>query len=121
MTDRNPLYRRHRFPAEIVANAVWLHFRFPLSLRMLEDMLAGRGIVVSHQTVRQWAEKFGRAFASEMRRRSADRLGDKCGTLMRRPFRSAARSIGSGVLSIRTVSSWRLWCKVVAMPRRPSV
>jgi putative transposase len=77
MTDRNPLYRRHRFPAEIVANAVWLHFRFPLSLRMLEDMLAGRGIVVSHQTVRQWAEKFGRAFASKIRRRSAGRPGDK--------------------------------------------
>src|SRR5687768_12878508 len=77
MTDRNPLYRRHRFPAEIVANAVWLHFRFPLSLRMVEDMLAARGIIVSHQTVRLWAEKFGRAFANVIRRRSADRLGDK--------------------------------------------
>jgi putative transposase len=77
MTDRDPLYRRHRFPAEIIAHTVWLYLRFPLSLRMVEDMLAARGIIVSHQTVRLWAEKFGRAFASELRRRSASRLGDK--------------------------------------------
>ncbi|MBB3454316.1 putative transposase [Rhizobium sp. BK313] len=77
MTDRDPLYRRHRFPPEIIAHAVRLYFRFLLSLRMVEDMLAARGIIVSHQTVRLWAEKFGRAFASEIRRRSAGRLGDK--------------------------------------------
>ena len=39
--------------------AVWLYFRFPLSLRMVEEMLAARGIDVSHETVRRWAEKFG--------------------------------------------------------------
>lgn len=77
ITDRDPLYRRHRFPAEIIAHAVWLYFRFPLSLRMVEDLLAARGIAVSHQTVRLWAEKFGRAFANEIRRRSSGRLGDK--------------------------------------------
>lgn len=49
MTDREPLYRRHRYPAEIIAHAVWLYFRFPLSLRMVEDMLAARGIIVSHR------------------------------------------------------------------------
>ena len=43
---RYPLYRRHRFPAEIIAHAVWLYYRFPLSLRMVEDMLAARGIIV---------------------------------------------------------------------------
>ena len=52
MKTHDPLYRRHRFPAEVIANAVWLYFRFPLSLRMVEDMLAMRGIVVSHETVR---------------------------------------------------------------------
>ena len=77
ITDRDPLYRRHRFPAEIIAHAVWLYFRFPLSLRMVEDLLAARGIAVSHQTVRLWAEKFGRAFANEIRSRSSGRLGDK--------------------------------------------
>lgn len=74
---RDPLYRRHRFPAEVIAHAVWLYFRFPLNLRMVEDMLAARGVIVSHQTVRLWAEKFGRQFANDIRRRSAGRLGDK--------------------------------------------
>jgi len=74
---RNPLYRRHRFPAEVIAHAVWLYFRFPLSLRMVEDMLAARGVIVSHQTVRLWAEKFGRHFANNICKRSAGRLGDK--------------------------------------------
>lgn len=74
---RDPLYRCHRFPAEVIAHAVWLYLRFPLSLRMVEDLLAARGINVSHQTVRLWAEKFGRHFASEIRRRSVGKLGDK--------------------------------------------
>jgi len=74
---RDPLYRRHRFPAEVIAQAVWLYFRFPLSLRMVEDMLAARGIIVTHQTIRHWAEKFGRHYANEIRRRSAGRLSDK--------------------------------------------
>jgi putative transposase len=51
-----PLYRRHRFPAEVIARAVWLYFRFPLILRMDEDMLAVRGIIVTHETVRSCAE-----------------------------------------------------------------
>jgi len=69
MTDRDPLYRRHRFPAEVIAHAVWLYFGFPFSLRMVEDLLAVRWIVVSHQTVRLWAEKFGRTFANNIRLR----------------------------------------------------
>lgn len=77
MTDRDPLYCRHRFPAEIIAHAVWLYYRFPLSLRMVEDMLAARGIIVSHQTIRLWAEKFGRTFANQIRQRSRGQLGDK--------------------------------------------
>jgi putative transposase len=70
------LYRRHRFPTEVISYAVWLYFRFPLSLRMVEDLLAARGIIVSHETVRRWAEKFGRDFANKIRCRSP-RLGDK--------------------------------------------
>jgi len=74
---RDPLYRRHRFPAEAIANAVWLYFRVPLSLPMVEDMLAARGTIVSHQTVRAWADKFGRRFANDFRKRTAGRFGDK--------------------------------------------
>jgi len=72
----DPLYRRHRFPAEVIGYAVWLYFRFPLSLRMVEDMLAARGIEVSHETIRSWAEKFGREYSRRVRRRSPAR-GDK--------------------------------------------
>jgi len=47
-------YKRHRFPPQIIAHAVWLYFRFPLSLRLVEEMLFERGIVVSYETVRRW-------------------------------------------------------------------
>jgi putative transposase len=66
---RLPRYARHRFPAEVISYAVWLYFRFPLSLRMVEEMLAARGIRVSYETVRQWAMKFGQGFAHQIRRR----------------------------------------------------
>src|SRR4051794_40256469 len=72
----SPSYAGHRFPAEIISHAVWLYFRFPLSLRMVEEMLAARGIIVSHETVRQWALKFGQAFANQIRHR-LPRPGDK--------------------------------------------
>jgi len=45
-------YAGYRFPAEIIGHAVWLYFRFPLGLRMVEELLAARGIIVSHETVR---------------------------------------------------------------------
>jgi transposase-like protein len=51
-TSRGPMYRRHRFPPEVISYAVWLYFRFPLSLRMVEEMLAARGICVTYETVR---------------------------------------------------------------------
>ena len=74
-------YARHRFPAEVISHAVWLYFRFPLSLRMVEEMLAARGILVSHETVRQWALKFGQSFANKIRRRLPAQATS--GTLMR--------------------------------------
>ena len=61
-------YRRHRFPSEIIQHAVWLYFRFPLSFRDVEDLLAERGIDVSYETVRRWALKFGQAYARKLRR-----------------------------------------------------
>ena len=69
-------YAGHRFPAEIIGHAVWLYFRFPLGLRMVEEMLAARGVTVSHETVRQWGLKFGQAFANQIRRRLPG-AGDK--------------------------------------------
>jgi putative transposase len=69
-------YSGYRFPAEIIGHAVWLYFRSPLALRMVEELLAARGIIVSHETVRQWARKFGQHFANQIRRR-LPRVGDK--------------------------------------------
>ena len=66
---RDPRYARHRFPAVVISYAIWLYLRSPLSLRMVEEMLAARGIEVSHGTVRQWALKFGQSFANQIRRR----------------------------------------------------
>ena len=75
-TARDPLYQRHRFPPEVTSHAIWLYFRFPLSLRMVEEMLATRGICVTYETVRQWGKKFGKAFADQIRQRAPAR-GDK--------------------------------------------
>ena len=69
-------YAGYRFPAEIISHAIWLYFRFPLGLRMVEEMLAARGIIVSHEAVRRWARKFGQAFANQIRRRLPG-AGDK--------------------------------------------
>jgi putative transposase len=71
------LYKRHRFPAEIIVHAVWLYYRFPLSFRDVEDLLAERGIDVSFQTVSEWAAKFGLKFAHHLRRRSRGHFADK--------------------------------------------
>jgi putative transposase len=54
MTSTRARYAGYRFPSEIISHAVWLYFRFPLGLRMVEELLAARGIIVSHETVRQW-------------------------------------------------------------------
>ena len=61
-------YHRHRFPGIVIQQAVWLYFRFALSYRDVEDMLAERGIDVSYETVRRWALKFGAIIARKLRR-----------------------------------------------------
>lgn len=66
-------YKRHRFPPQIIAHAVWLYFRFPLSLRLVEELLLERGIVVSYETIRRWAKKFGPDYARRLRRKQARR------------------------------------------------
>ncbi len=75
-TSTCPSYAGYRFPAGVISHAVWLYFRFPLSLRMVEELLAARGIIVSYETVRQWALKFGQVFANQIRRR-LPAAGDK--------------------------------------------
>jgi putative transposase len=71
----NP-YKRHRFPAEIISHSVWLYHRFSLSYRDVEDLMAERGVTLSHEAVRYWCRKFGQAYANALRRRHP-RPGDK--------------------------------------------
>jgi putative transposase len=61
-------FKRHRFPPDVIRYAVWLYFRFTMSLRDVEDLLAERGIDVSYETVRCWANKFSPAIASNIRK-----------------------------------------------------
>jgi transposase-like protein len=62
-------YKRHRFPPTVIQHAVWLYFRFTLSLRDVEEMLAHRGVDVSYETIRYWTVKFGAKIAANLRRR----------------------------------------------------
>ena len=62
-------YSGYRFPPDIIQRAVWLYFRFTLSFRDVEDLLAERGIEVSYETIRQWATRFGPAIARDLRSR----------------------------------------------------
>jgi len=71
------LYFRHRFSAKIISYVVWLYYRFSLSFRGIEELLAARGVIVSNETIRQWCLKFGQKFANTLRRSRPTR-GDKC-------------------------------------------
>jgi putative transposase len=62
-------FKRHRFPGEVIRYAVWLYFRFTLSIRDVEELLAQRGIEVSREAVRCWVIKFGPIIAANIRRR----------------------------------------------------
>jgi putative transposase len=62
-------YKRHRFPAEIISYAVWLYYRFNLSHRDIEDLLAERGITVSREAIRLWCNKFGALYARRLKRK----------------------------------------------------
>jgi len=73
---KTSLYRRHRFPAEIISHTVWLYFRFALSYRDVEEIMAVRGVTLTYETIRHWCLKFGQTYANGLRRRSP-RPGDR--------------------------------------------
>ena len=72
----NNLYKRHRFPAEIISHCVWLYFRFCLSYRDVEELMAERGVILTYEAVRYWCRKFGQTYAQQLRRQHP-RPGDK--------------------------------------------
>ena len=69
VTTDAAIYPAYHFPAEIISHAVWLYHVFSLSLRDVELILAERGIMVTHESIRRWDLKFGPAFAGRLRRR----------------------------------------------------
>jgi putative transposase len=63
------IYKRHRFPPDIISYAVWLYYRFNLCYRDIEDLLAERGITVSYESIRLWCIKFGALYARRLKRK----------------------------------------------------
>ena len=62
-------YKRHRFPPDIISYAVWLYYRFNLSHRDIEDLLAERGVIVTRESIRLWCIKFGALYARRLKRK----------------------------------------------------
>lgn len=69
MSRNAPTYKNHRYPIEIVARAIWLYFRFNVSLREVEEMLLERGVIVTYETIRRWRRKHGPDYARRLRRK----------------------------------------------------
>ena len=75
MKSSDSLYHRRRFPAEIISHCVLLYFRFSLSYRDVEEIMVARGVILTYETIRDWASKFGGTYAKRMRSRAV-RPGD---------------------------------------------
>ncbi|MGB5409276.1 MAG: IS6 family transposase, partial [Thiogranum sp.] len=75
MEAAKQLYHGYRFHPTIISHAVWLYYRFCLSFRDVEDLLAERGIAVSYESIRQWCNRFGPKYARKLKKRQG-RLGD---------------------------------------------
>jgi putative transposase len=69
MSSSTTLYKRHRFPPEIIQHAVWLYRRFKLCARDIVVILAERGMAVSYESIRLWCIKFGSQYAKRLKRR----------------------------------------------------
>ncbi len=110
-------YKRHRFPPDVIRHAVWLYFRFTLSLRGVEDLVAERGIELSYETIQCWTREFGQAFARNLRRSRPrptttwhlDEMVVKIGG--RRMF--LWRAVDTGA------RCWTCWCKSAGTKPRP--
>ena len=63
------IYKRHRFPAEIISYTVWLYYKFNLSHRDIENILSQRGITVSYESIRLWCINFGVRYTRRLKRK----------------------------------------------------
>jgi hypothetical protein len=104
-------YKGYRYPIEVIGHAVWLHHRFALTLRDVEELMLARGVVVTDETIRSWCAKFGADYANQLRRRRL-RPGDKwhLDEVFMFLSRSTALPITCGARSTSTATcstSWR--------------
>ncbi|MCV2892746.1 hypothetical protein OE750_06500 [Lentibacter sp. XHP0401] len=100
-------YAPHRYPPALIQRAVWLYFRFPLSFRDVEEMLAERGVDVSYESIRRWVLKFGPVIAAKIR--PAEFNLQELDTLMKYLSVSVASGLICGVLWMvkeRSLKSW---------------
>ena len=72
----SPTYKNYRYPISVISHAIWLYYRFSLSYRDTEMVLFSRGITVTHETIRQWSNKFGALYANTLKKRPLNK-GDK--------------------------------------------
>ena len=64
------IYHRRRFHSDVIKRVIWLYFRFNLSLREIEELLAERGVDVLYETIRRWIDRYGSLFAKRIKARS---------------------------------------------------
>ena len=108
MRSQSASYHGYRFPPDIISHAVWLYYRFCLSFRDAEDLLAQRGVTVTYETIRQWCQRFGPVYARQLRRRRG-RLGDTW-HLDEVFVTTRVASSTCGAPWMRTVTSWTSSC-----------
>jgi hypothetical protein len=104
-------FKRHRFPPDIICYGVWLYYRFTLSFRDVEELLAQRGIDVSYETLRCWAIKLARRLPSNGRSHSSLAVS------MNR-FLCAAAVSGVGSSFLFGIGPQHFWAHAV-WPMRP--
>ena len=100
-------FKGHRFPPEFITYAVWSYFRFPLSLRDVEDLFAARGIIVSYETIRKWVENLVQSMPLPSGEIGLPRMIN--GTLMKWSFLSAGANSGFGARSTAMVTFLIFW------------
>jgi hypothetical protein len=109
-------YKRHRFPPDIISYAVWLYYRFNLSHRDIEDLLAERGITVSYESIRLWCIKFGAIYTRRLKRKHRG-YGD---TFYRHGVTGQQQSASSrgcyGAMEVNPERSLRINCEAMVWP-----
>ena len=113
------MYKHHRFFPDIIQYAVWVYYRFNLSIRDVEDLLAQREIIVSYEAIRQWVNKFGYFFLENLRKHTEAMA--TLYILMKYTLKKMESSTTYGQRWIKTVMWLMFYCKLNVMEKQQSV